>query len=275
MVRFIEQRSAHALLCGEAARGTSGVVTLPVVLGRAGRLMLDFALPPRCAGCGAITAEVDLFCDQCWPQIDFLSGGCQRCGQPLEATEADTCGACHADQGALDRMRAAVAYGDAARSIAIRLKYGRKTGLARTMAAYMRRPLGELTPGALLVPVPLRRGRLSERGFNQSALIAAGLARTAGVQADAGLLQRTRRTPKLKGMSPSERRRVVFGAFAVRPGREVKGRAIVLVDDVFTTGSTAEACARLLKRKGAASVELLAWARVVRPTVVNRRTVPT
>lgn len=239
------------------------------ILGRAGRLALDFALPPRCASCGAITAEVDLFCGECWPQIHFLSGGCQRCGQPLEATEADTCGACHADSGALDRIRAAVEYGDAARSIAIRLKYGRKTGLARTMAAYMRRPLAELSPEALLVPVPLHRLRLWQRGFNQAGLIAAELAKRAGNPTDMMLLQRVKRTPKLKGMSPAERRRAVSGAFALREGQKVKGRSIILVDDVYTTGSTAEACARLLKRKGASRVELLAWARVVRPTVVN------
>ena len=242
----------------------------PAFLGRAGRLVLDFALPPRCAGCGAITAEVDLFCPRCWPQVEFLSGGCQRCGQPLEATEADTCGACHAGGSAIDRMRAAVAYGDAARSIAIRLKYGRKTGLARTMASYMRRQLGELSPDAVLVPVPLHRGRLWQRGFNQAALIAAALARSTGAESDMALLRRIKATPKLKGMSPSERRRAVSGAFALRTGKEVKGRTIILVDDVFTTGSTAEACARVLKRKGAARVELLAWARVVRPTVAMR-----
>lgn len=223
---------------------------------------LDFALPPRCAGCGAITQEVDLFCGNCWPELHFLSGGCQRCGHPLEATEAETCGACHAeDRPALDRMRAAVAYGDIARSLAIRLKYGRKTALARTMAGYMRRPLAELDPEALLVPVPLHRWRLWSRGFNQAQLIARALG---GREVDPLLLQRTRRTPKLKGLNPSERRKLVNGAFALRGGRTVKGRKIILVDDVFTTGATAEACARLLKRKGAARVELLAWARVLR-----------
>lgn len=178
------------------------------------------------------------------------------------------CGACLAQDGPIDRMRAAVAYGDAARSIAIRLKYGRKTGLARTMAAYMRRPLADLTEGALLVPVPLHRTRLWQRGFNQAALIAAALSKTTGAPTDMALLRRVKRTPKLKGMSPAERRRAVSGAFAIRPGREVKGRTIILVDDVYTTGSTAAACARLLKRKGAARVELVSWARVVRPTVV-------
>ncbi|MCW3796825.1 ComF family protein [Sphingomonas sp. BN140010] len=229
------------------------------------QLALDFALPPRCAGCGAITSAVGLFCPECWPQLDFMGGGCRRCGLPLEATAADTCGACLADSGALDRIRAAVAYGEQARSLVLRLKYGRKTALARTMAGYMQRPLAELHPDALLVPVPLHRSRLWSRGFNQAQLIAAALTRLSGRPNDPFVLQRTKSTPKLKGMSASERRRAVQGAFTLRPGQIVKGRHLVLVDDVYTTGSTADACARILKRKGAASVELLAWARVVAP----------
>jgi len=229
------------------------------------RFVLDFALPPRCAGCGTVVAEVGLFCPVCWPKVEWLSGGCTRCGLPLKATDAETCGACLADPGVLDRVRAAVAYDERARSLVLRLKYGRKTGLARVMAAYMLRPLQALEPGALLVPVPLHRSRLWSRGFNQSALIAAALARRSDHAADPFLLERTRRTPKLKGMTVAERRKTVQGAFALRRGKEVKGRHLILVDDVYTSGSTAEACARLLKRKGAASVSLLAWARVVAP----------
>ena len=235
---------------------------------RAGRFVLDFALPPRCPACGAITADVDLFCEGCWGEVEFLGGGCTTCGLPLEATEAETCGACLAEPPPLARIRSAVAYGETARSLVLRLKYGRKTALARTMAHYMRR-LGELTPDALLVPVPLHRRRLWGRGFNQAALIAAELARKNGGQADPLLLRRSRHTPRLKGMSVSERRRAVQGAFAVRDGRSVRGRNIILVDDVYTSGSTAAACARMLKRSGAASVELLTWARVVRPTTIR------
>lgn len=198
-----------------------------------------------------------------------MGGGCSTCGLPLEATEAQTCGACLADPPPLDRIRSAVAYGETARSLVLRLKYGRKTALARTMAHYMRRPLGELSEGAVLAPVPLHRWRLWGRGFNQAALIASALARSSGAEIQPMLLRRTRHTPRLKGMSVSERRRAVQGAFALREGHEVRGRNIILVDDVFTSGSTAFACARLLKRKGAASVELLTWARVVRPARVG------
>ena len=242
---------------------------LPAAVHRTGRFLLDFALPPRCPACGTVTAQVDLFCEGCWREVDFMGGGCGTCGLPLEATEAQTCGACLADPPPLDRIRSAVAYGETARSLVLRLKYGRKTALARTMAHYMRRPLGELSEDAVLAPVPLHRRRLWGRGFNQAALIASALARNSGAKVEPLLLRRTKHTPRLKGMGVSERRRAVQGAFALREGQEVRGRRVILVDDVYTSGSTANACARLLKRKGAARVELVTWARVVRPTTVR------
>jgi ComF family protein len=233
------------------------------------RYAIDFSLPPRCASCGAVVGEVGLFCPTCWPKVDWLAGGCQRCGLPLKGTEADTCAACLAEPGKLDRVRATVAYDERARSLVLRLKYGRKTALAKVMAGYMLRPLRELEGGALLVPVPLHRSRLWSRGFNQSALIAAALAKGSDHPCDPFLLERKRRTPKLKGMTVSDRKKAVKGAFALRAGRNVSNRHVILVDDVYTSGSTAEACARLLKRKGAASVSLLAWARVVAPQRVG------
>jgi len=226
----------------------------------AGRLLLDFALPPRCPGCGEITAEVHLFCTGCWGQLHFLGGGCATCGAPLQPSEDERCGACTETTGPLHRSRAAVAYGEVPRALAMRLKYGRKIALARTMGAYMKRPLGELSPDALLVPVPLHRWRLWRRGFNQAVLIARALGR----EVDPDLLRRTRATRRLKGLNPAERRDTVRNAFGVRPGAPVKGRDIILVDDVITTGATADACARALRKAGARQVELLAWARVLR-----------
>lgn len=234
------------------------------------RPVLDFALPPRCGGCGTIVDEVDSFCADCWRSLEFLgAGGCSRCGLPLEATEAETCAACLAKPPRLERIRAAVAYDDISRSIAIRLKYGRKVALAKTMSRYMHPLLGELPPEALIVPVPLHRSRLWQRGFNQSAIVAKELSRRTGLPLAVDALRRVRATPPLKGLNMRQRRRTVAGAFRANPKAELHGKTIVLVDDVLTTGSTANACARVLKRAGARRVDLISWARVIRPMQVD------
>jgi ComF family protein len=235
-----------------------------------GRWVLDFALPPRCAGCGTIVADVHSFCTDCWTQIAFLGEtGCTVCGLPLQATEASTCGVCLAKPPRIARTRAAVAYDDLSRGLAIRLKYGRKVAIARTMARYMA-PLVGSSSDLLLVPVPLHRTRLWQRGFNQSALVARELSRRLKVPANPVALRRSRRTPPLKGMSPLQRRKTVAGAFHVADKAAVAGKTVILIDDVLTTGSTAEACARTLQRAGAARVELITWARVVRPSQLMR-----
>ncbi len=201
----------------------------------------------------------------------WLGGdGCQHCGLPLSGTEADTCGRCLADPPKLERIRAAVAYDEIPRSIALNLKYGRKVGLASTMARYMAPLKGAFDEDALLIPVPLHRWRLWDRGFNQSMLVARKLSELWRLPVRSDVLRRTKRTQPLKGLSHGQRRKAVAGAFRVADGNRLDGKTIVLIDDVLTSGSTAEACARALRRAGAGRVELICWARVVRPAQLMR-----
>lgn len=162
-----------------------------------------------------------------------------------------------------DGVRAAVAYGKIASAVALKLKYGGRIAVSETMA----RAMARLMPGEadLLVPVPLHRWRLWRRGFNQAALIARALSRQSGVPTDPMLLRRVKATPLLRGLGARARAQAVARAFAVDTQRKeaLRGKTIVLVDDVYTSGATAGACVRTLKRAGAAKVILLCWARVL------------
>ena len=225
--------------------------------------IIDFALPPRCAGCGLIVAGDFQLCATCWQSLTFLLGrGCLLCGLPMEI-EGQVCAPCLMKAPDHDGVRAAVAYGDVARAIVLKLKHGRRVGLAKLIG----RTLGRHIPNepVLIVPVPLHRWRTWRRGFNQSALIAAELGKLSGHAIAIDGLKRIKATPLLRGLGRAERAKAVKAAFSVNPAdkQRLSGATIVLVDDVYTSGATANACARALKKAGAARVIILCWARVL------------
>jgi len=238
---------------------------------QAGRAIVDYALPPRCPACGTIVGADRQFCLDCWSSLDFLGGpACARCSIPLPSAVPGgdlECGACLADPPPFEGAPAAVAYGPAARTVALRLKYGRRVGHARLMAGLMLAPLRALAGEgeALLVPVPLHRWRLWSRGFNQAALVADALTRLSGVPHDHDMLLRVKATPPMRGKGKRERAGIVAGAFALAPGAKerARGRHLILIDDVHASGATLRAAARILRRSGAARVSALCWARVV------------
>ncbi|HEX8302603.1 ComF family protein [Sphingomonas sp.] len=228
--------------------------------------LADLALPPRCPGCGEITQEDHRFCVRCWGSLRFLGPPwCALCHLPFDYDRGEdaACAECLADPPPHSGVRAAVAYGDIARAVALKLKYPGRLACGETMARAMMRLMPDTAD--LLVPVPLHRWRIWSRGFNQAALIAAALSKASGVPADMEVLRRVKATPVLRGLGPKGRAKAVSGAFALAPGASelLRGKTVVLIDDVHTSGATAAACTRALKRGGAAKVILLCWARVL------------
>jgi len=222
---------------------------------------LALALPPRCPGCGTVVRGDHRFCVDCWESLEFIGPPwCATCCAPFDTDRGDAaqCAACLESAPRHAGARAAVAYGPVARTVALRLKYGGRLAFATTVARLMARHMPE--DAALLVPVPLHRWRLWGRGFNQAALIAGALSRLNDVPHDPLLLRRMRATPALIGMNPRQRADAVRAAFVVKGA--VSGH-VVLIDDVYTSGATADACTRALRKAGAERVTILAWARVL------------
>jgi ComF family protein len=233
-------------------------------------LLLDAVLPPRCLKCGEIVADPGSLCGQCWPTLRLLSTPCCACcGLPFEFEmgEGSLCAACTADRPLYDRARAALTYDDASRDLILRFKHADRIDGAATFAGWMARAGVELVASAdLIAPVPLHRWRLVRRRYNQAAILANAIGGLRGKPVVPDLLVRRRATPSQGHLGRSQRHRNVAGAFALHPGRGqvARGARILLVDDVLTTGATADACARTLRNAGAKAVDLLVLARVVR-----------
>jgi ComF family protein len=237
-----------------------------------GLMLADALLPPRCLATGEVVDRQGQLSAGAWSAINFITQPlCQCCGLPFAfGSEEDaelSCGACLAEPPDYDRARAVIQYDDASRAMILAFKHGDRMEGAPAFAAWMARAGADLLDDAdLIVPVPLHRKRLFRRRYNQSAVLALALARHSAKMASVDALVRTRHTPPMGGLSREARLRNLRGAIAVRAGREalLAGRKVVLIDDVLTTGATAQACARALRKAGVARVDVLSLARVVR-----------
>jgi len=242
--------------------------TLPAQLRRLGRAVVDGVLPPRCLACGTIVDEPDALCSSCWAGMTFFAPPwCAVCGLPFPHPmgEEAVCADCARQKPSWDRARAVMRYDKHSRHLVLALKHGDRTHVARALGRWMGRAGAELLEGAdMIVPVPLHWTRLFTRRYNQAGLLAHAVRAAGGPPVMADWLVRRRRTSSQGRLGPVARVRNVRGAFAVRRGCDVKGKRIVLVDDVLTTGATVEECARVLRRGGAASIGVLTLSRAVR-----------
>ena len=258
---------SHEVKAAEAAEGRGA--RLVAGAKALGRMALDQLYPPVCLACDAAIADPDAICPACFARLRPITRPfCPVLGLPFEVPmgpEARSAEAI-ADPPPFDRARSAVLYNGVARALVSRLKYGDRPEIGRLCGRLMAAAGRDFwAEKPLLVPVPLHRGRLFVRRFNQSAELARDVGRLTGLECDHHLVIRRRATRHQVGLSGDQRRRNLDGAFALAPDAllRLRGRPIVLVDDVITTGSTMRTIARVLKRGGVDRVDVLSFARVV------------
>jgi ComF family protein len=220
--------------------------------------ILNILFPVSCVICGSAVQERKwgAACPRCWSNLTPVPRPiCPQCGDPAPAIEG-LCGLCRTGEHAFDFARSAVLFTDTLREIMHHLKYSDRVSLARPLGDLLKECLSaETFVGSVVVPVPLHRSRVRIRGYNQAELIASRLERPLACD----LLRRRKNTPSQTGLSRSQRKLNLAGAFEVR--RRLSG-AVIVVDDVYTTGSTMNEIAKTLKRAGAERVEVLTVARV-------------
>lgn len=243
------------------------------ICARAGRMVLDAILPPLCLGCNEIVAEPGSLCAACWQGFSFISAPhCTCCGVPFpEDLGGDAlCVDCLKRPPRFRRARATLIYDGESRRLVLPFKHGDRTDMARAYGRWMAQAgAGLLAEAELVAPVPLHWRRLFTRRYNQALLLAKSLSRETGIALAPDLLRRRRWTGSQAGLKAKERRRNVRQAFEIHPRwtDALRGKSVLLVDDVLTTGATVEACAGVLQRAGARHVDVLTLARVVRPAL--------
>jgi ComF family protein len=247
---------------------TSLAHALSFVLRGTARLLDEALAPGRCSLCDLPSGRSLDLCPVCEGDLPELGRPCRRCALPLPANAAsELCGPCLRRPPPFETLTAACAYADPADLLVTGLKFRRERHAARVMATLMTARAGELVAqararGAALVPVPLHPLRRWRRGHDQAALLAEQLAALTGLPLATGLVRRVRATAPQAGLGRRARQRNLAGAFRVRAA--ARGRPLVLVDDVATTGATLAAVARAARRAGAARVDAWVFARTER-----------
>lgn len=229
------------------------------------RLIGEVIFPENiyCVGCGEPIKKNEIYslCEKCREMLIYSRPEtCVRCGRFVKKRETVFCEHCGARPPKYDRGAAAVVYNDAARKMIYDLKYGGKGYVAKNAAGIMQRCVENLGGHDIIIPVPVHKNKIKARGFCQTTLISESLSKLTGIPVLKGNLVRTKDTLPMSGLEPEERRNNIRDAFDVTDASCILGKKVLLIDDLLTTGSTAEECARVLKGSGAAGVSLAVFA---------------
>ena len=239
--------------------------------------IIDFILPPRCIVSGEMVDQQGMISSAAWADLNFISAPqCNRCGLPFdfdtgEEKEGTICGACLKEPPIFDKARAALVYDDASRNIILAYKHADQTQSVPSFITWLNQAGSEMLARAdYLVPVPLHRWRILRRRFNQSALMAQYLSESTKIPCLLEAVHRKHATVTQGHLQVSERKKNVKNAFALNPKcvEQIRNKHIILIDDVYTTGATITECTKVLLKGGAASVNILTLARVVKPVRV-------
>lgn len=224
----------------------------------------DWVYPPVCLCCLSPVQEDNQLCSICWGQVQFIENPfCKRCGQPFELNLFETCRRCYAFTPQCDQIRSIFIYDSVIKKLILKFKHGDKLYLSVFMAQWMRKRYPELMNEAdLVIPIPLYWTRLVKRQYNQAAILAQKLCIEESEGKFSTILRRKRPTPSQGHQSRSQRYENMKGAFYVKKPEVIKGKSILLVDDVVTSGATLEECAYTLKRAGAERVYAITIANV-------------
>ena len=222
----------------------------------AGKYALDLLYPRRCPVCHRIAPAGKDLCDECISALPYVrEPRCRKCGKPVSALEV-FCEDCLRHPHVFDQGTAAFAYNDSMRETIRIFKFkGRReygSVLGRLLAEYAKEEL-RIWKAEAVIPVPLHAAKLRKRGYNQAEVTGRALAKQAGLPLMTGVLMRAGKTAAMKTLDESERRKNLREAFSVRAGAELPAR-VLLVDDIYTTGSTMDACAAVLKEAGVREV---------------------
>ena len=241
-------------------------------------MALDVLLPPKCLKCSARVSSAHNICPDCWKDIHFISDPkCVGCGFPFgdelgtdfSALGETYCAACQKSPRHFDRAVSALRYDDDSRVMILGFKHQDKTEYTRYFSKLLRHAGKDFWHDAdIIVPVPLHKNRLLSRRYNQSALLSKCLSGMVGIDHRPEALIRVKNTPPQQG-NLNKRSKNVKGAFKVSDHAKIKDKTVILIDDVYTTGATADNCAIALKKAGAKQVFLLTIYRVISPLTTN------
>ena len=230
----------------------------------------DFFFPPQCLLCNtSFTPENSrYFCNKCYDDFSFIKNPvCEKCGLPFQTQEgADhLCGQCITGKHFFDKARSVSTYDGTLRKALHGFKYNEKSllskPLSQILAAYGENLLNQKEYDAI-VPVPLHSKRLRQRGYNQALILAKTAGKAWGIKVDIKSLERVKWTIPQTVLSKNERQKRIRGSFSCSPER-VRDKNLLIIDDIYTSGSTVSECARILKKNGALKVDVLTFARTI------------